>query len=193
MHQEAWSYRNYVSKAIPENLKGLSLAAKQDLLNKWAEAVHTQNVQSLDGKLRNIRDLQRIHLGSVPIWVMDRFKEVLDHYVSGQWLSTIALAGIIAEFVSFHLLEEYVKGSGIRGLIKCSRRLGNQKSRLKALKELRVITETERQQLESIRRTRNEYIHLDKIAKSERKIRSDSLQVVNNLTIFLNGHKLSEG
>jgi hypothetical protein len=193
MLQESWSYRNYVPKAIPENLKGLSPEAKQDLLDKWAEAVYTQNVQSSDDKLRNIRDLQRIHLESVPIWVMDRFKEVLDHYVSGQWLSTIALAGIIAEFVSFHLLEEYVKANGIRGLIKCSRRLGNQESRLKVLKELRAITETERLQLESIRTTRNEYIHLDKIAKSERNIRTDALEAVSKLTVFLNGHKLSRG
>ena len=55
----------------------------------------------------------RIHLGSVPVWVMDRFKEGIDQYVCGQWLSSIALAGIIAEFLSFHLMEEYVKSNGI--------------------------------------------------------------------------------
>jgi hypothetical protein len=68
---------------------------------KWTEAVHTQNTQSRDDKLRNIRDLRRIHLRNVPVWVMDRFKEVIDHYICGQWLSSMALAGMIAEFPRF--------------------------------------------------------------------------------------------
>ncbi len=190
MKQETWFYRNYVPKAIPENIEALSEPDQETIITKWTEAVYTQNTQSRDEKLRNIRDLRRIHLAMVPVWVMDRFKEVIDHYVSGQWLSSIALAGVIAEFLSFHLLEEYVRSNGIRGLIRHSRRLGYQQNRLKVLKELGVLTEEEFRELDLIRTKRNEYMHLNKIATGGRKIKPDSLDVVSNLTSFLNHHKL---
>lgn len=177
-------------KAIPENIEALSEPDQETIITKWTEAVYTQNTQSRDEKLRNIRDLRRIHLAMVPVWVMDRFKEVIDHYVSGQWLSSIALAGVIAEFLSFHLLEEYVRSNGIRGLIRHSRRLGYQQNRLKVLKELGVLTEEEFRELDLIRTKRNEYMHLNKIATGGRKIKPDSLDVVSNLTSFLNHHKL---
>jgi len=191
MKEESWSYRNYVPKAIPADLKELPEEDKHALIDNWADAVYTQNVQSRDDKLRNIRDLRRIHLGGVPVWIMDRFKEMIDHYVCGQWLSSIAIGGIIAEYLSFHLVEEYVKSNGIRRLIRHSRSLGNQKLRLKALRKLDILTEDELKKLDFIRETRNEYVHLNTIRTTEKKIKIDSLKVVGNLTEFLNEHTLS--
>jgi hypothetical protein len=192
MRQAAWFYRNYLPKTIPENLEELSEAERQETIAKWTEAVHTKNTQSRDDKLRNIRDLRRIHLESVPVWVLDTFKGVIDHYVTGQWLSSITLAGIIAEFLSFYLIEQYVKSHGILKLIKHSRGLGNQAHRLKVLRELGVLTAEELRELDLVRTKRNEYMHLDKISTGGRRIKADSLLVVTNLTNFLNKHRLLE-
>jgi hypothetical protein len=70
-------------------------------------------VQSPDNVLRNIRDLPPIGLQQVPEWIMDRVKDAADDYVRGRWLSSIALCGVIGEFLSFHLLENYVRDAKI--------------------------------------------------------------------------------
>lgn len=191
MEKENWYYKNYVSKTIPTDLMQLSESEKQDLLDKWASATRTRNVQSTEDKLHNIKDLDRISLKSVPTWMMDRFKEMIDHYVCGQWLSSIAIGGIVAEYLSFHLMEEYVKSNGIRPLIRHSKKLGYQNGRLEALKQLGVITAQEHRSLEFIMHKRNEYVHLNTIRRTEKTIKKDSLKVVDMLTEFLNKHGLS--
>jgi len=191
MRKESWFYKNYVPKAIPADLKRLSEPERRVLIDNWADAVRTRNLQSTDDKLKNIRDLDRISLKSVPPWMMDRFKEMIDHYVCGQWLSSIAIGGIIAEYLSFHLVEEYVKSNGIRRVIRHSRKLGIQKKRLVALRELGVLTESERRKLDFVRDRRNEYVHLNTIRTPEKTIKEDSLKVVSTLTEFLNEHRLS--
>jgi hypothetical protein len=191
MREESWFYKNYVPKAIPADLSQLSEQERKALMDNWADAVRTTNSQSTEDRLKNIRDLDRIFLNSVPPWMMDRFKEMIDHYVCGQWLSAIAIGGIIAEYLSFHLLEEYVKSNGIRRVIRHSRKLGRQEGRLVALRELGVLTEEERTKLDLIRDRRNEYVHLNTIRTTEKTIKEDSLKVVSTLTEFLNEHRLS--
>jgi len=43
--------------------------------------------------------LQQITVLLFPQWIMDRFKEALDQYVRGEWISSISLCGDIVEFV----------------------------------------------------------------------------------------------
>jgi hypothetical protein len=162
---------------------------KRYFIRQWRALVHTKNLQSRDSILRNIRDLPPIGLQSVPEWVMDRVKEVADDYVRGRWLSSIALCGVIAEFLTFELLENYVRERAIDGLIKHSRKLGSQTGRLNTLRELHVIEE-ERSALDSVREIRNKHVHLNRIESSGDKIKQDSLKSVKNLVEFLNTHKL---
>lgn len=70
--------------------------------------------------------------------------------------------------------------------------MGNQEHTLKALRELGVLTAEELEELDLVRKKRNEYMHLDKIATGGRRLKVDSLVVVSNLTNFLKKHRLSE-
>lgn len=106
---------------------------------------------------------------------------------AGRWLSSIALCGVIGEFLSFHLLENYVRESGIDQVIRFSKRLGSQGGRLSALKELRVLKEDEWKALDSIREIRNERVHLNRTGD---KMKEDSLKVIRSLVEFLNQHQL---
>jgi hypothetical protein len=188
--EKKWSYWNFLSELVPENVDSLSDGKKRFFMEQWKGLVHTKNVQSRDSILRNIHDLPPIGLQSVPEWVMDRVKEVADDYVRGRWLSAIAVCGVIAEFLSFHLLDNYWQKEGIEGLIRHSRKLGSQEGRLTTLKELRFISERERKTLDSIREIRNKYVHLNRISSSEERIKPDCLRAVKSLVHFLNTHKL---
>jgi len=184
--EKKYSYWNPLSQSIPENIQSLTEDKKQEFLRQWKESVHTENVQPLDAMLRNIRDIPLIVLGAVPPWVMDRVKETVDHYVCGQWLSSISVSGTIAEFLTFNMLENHVRNKGIAEVIKFSKKLGNQEGRLKTLKELAIVTEKEYEQLDRIRWIRNQYVHLN---VSSAKIKDDCLDGVRNLIDFLNKHK----
>lgn len=183
MEKEKWSYWNLISKSIPENTEQLAENEKKEFLRQWEGLVYTENVQPPDAMLRNIRDVPPIALGAVPKWLMDRLKETIDHYVRGQWLSSISVAGVIAEFLTFHMLEKHVREKGITDLIKFSKKLGSQEGRLKALKELGILTEEEHRQLNRIRDIRNQYVHLDVAGD---RIKDDCLDALKDLVNFLN-------
>ena len=183
MEKEKWSYWNLISKSIPENTEQLAENEKKEFLRQWEGLVYTENVQPPDAMLRNIRDVPPIALGAGPKWLMDRLKETIDHYVRGQWLSSISVAGVIAEFLTFHMLEKHVREKGITDLIKFSKKLGSQEGRLKALKELGILTEEEHRQLNRIRDIRNQYVHLDVAGD---RIKDDCLDALKDLVNFLN-------
>jgi hypothetical protein len=187
MENKKYSYWNDISKSIPENIELLTEKDKQEFLTQWSRLVYTENVQSSDAILRNIRDMPPIVLGAVPAWLMDRVKETADHYVRGQWLSSISVSGVVAEFLTFHILENHVRQKGITDLVKFSRKLGSQDGRLNTLKELGIITKEEHGQLSRIREIRNQYVHLN-VAGA--RIKDDCLDAVRNLINFLNKHEL---
>ena len=188
--ERKWSYWNFLSELIPENIVNLSEKEKLDFLDQWNRLVYTKNVQPLDAVLQNISDLPPIGLQMVPEWIMDRVKEAVDDYVRGRWLSSISLSGVIAEFLAFHLLENHVRNKGIDGIIKFSRRLGDQSGRLRTLRELRVLKEEEWSALDCIREIRNEYVHLNKIEGAGNKMKMDCLKSVRSLVEFLNAYRL---
>jgi len=185
--EKKWTYWNFLSELIPEDIAARSEEEKRYFLREWEGLTVTKNVQPPDSVLQNIRNLPPIGLQLVPEWVMDRVKEAADDYVRGRWLSSIALCGVMGEFLSFHLLENYVRDNGIGGLVRFSKRLGNQGGRLSALKELQVLKEDEWKALDSIREIRNEYVHLNRTGN---KMKGDCLRSIRNLVEFLNQHKL---
>lgn len=185
--KEKWTYWNFLSELIPENIATRPEEEKLYFLKQWEGLTVTKNVQPPDNVLQNIRELPPIGLQQVPEWIMDRVKEAADHYVRGRWLSSIALCGVIGEFLSFHLLENYVRDKGIDEVIRFSRRLGSQRGRLSSLKELRVLKDDEWKALDSIREIRNEYVHLNRTGD---RMKEDSLKVIRSLVEFLNQHQL---
>ena len=42
-----------------------------------------------------------------PQWIMDRYKEALDQYVRGEWISSILLCGDIVEFIVYEFWRAY--------------------------------------------------------------------------------------
>jgi hypothetical protein len=188
MAKDSFVYWNTISQDIPKNVEPLTEEKKQKFLTNWKELVWTEDVQTPDGMLSNIRNLPPIILSAVPKWVMDRLKDSCDHYVRGQWLSSITVSGITAEWLTFYMLEKHVRESGIGGLIKHSRKLGYQDKRLEALKELGKLEDEEFTQLDRIRDIRNQYVHLDVPIKNghQEGIKDDCLGALKHLIGFLN-------
>lgn len=188
MAKDGFVYLNTVSQDIPQNVEGLTEAEKQEFLTKWKKAVWTGDVQTPEVMLGNIRNLPPIILNAVPGFVMDRLKDSCDHYVRGQWLSSVAIAGITAEWLTFYILEKHVRERGIGRLIEHSRELGYQDRRLKVLRDLGEFENEEFIQLDGIRGIRNKYVHLDVPIKNghQEGIKDDCLKALKDLIDFLN-------
>lgn len=187
MEKKEYFYWSDLSDKIPADISKLNDEEKRKYLKYWDAAVWTKNVQDQDKRLKNIKDIKNIKI-TVPEWVMDRLKEAADHYVNGFWLSTITVCGIISEFMSYYFLERYIKDRGIDNIIEHSKRLSDQNGRLLLLKSLKVIKEKSWKDLDTIRRTRNKYIHLNIIDNAD-SAKKDALVVLNNLITVLNSER----
>jgi len=62
MESKKWSYWNFLSELIPEDVEALPDIQKLKLLHQWDELTVTKNVQSIAAKLHNIRDLPHVGL-----------------------------------------------------------------------------------------------------------------------------------
>lgn len=182
---QVWFYWNDLPNQIPENPSTLTDEQKKDLLEKWIGATWTKSIQKPEQKLTNIKDIPAIKI-IVPEWVMDRLKEASNNYVNGEWLSTIAISATISEFLTYYLLERYISENGIDEIIKHNKKLGSQDSRLKLLKDLKVLSEPNWKLLDEIRYIRNKYLHLNKIDFAGSEIKNDCLKSIKNLIEFLN-------
>jgi len=187
---EQWFYWNTLPDLIPADVASLTGGQKQAFLSKWKGAVWTRNVQPDELKLINIKNMPAISLQNVPPWIMDRLKEAADHYVNGQWTSCISLCGTITEYVSIHLLEKHFQSKGVDELSGFIKRLGLY-DRLEALRDIGILNDEEWKKLDTIRRIRNDYIHLDKVDEPGMNIKGDCLKALTNLIEFLNGHSVS--
>jgi hypothetical protein len=187
---ERWFYWNNLPERIPSDIASLTDAQRQVFLDEWNRAVWTRNVQPDEMKLINIKDIPAIFLQNVPPWIMDRLKEAADQYMHGQWTSCISLCGTITEFVSIRLLASHFRSKGIAELSDFIRRLGLY-DRLQALKDMEILSDEEWNRLDTVRKVRNDYIHLDKADEPGSNIKADCLSALKNLIEFLNGHAIS--
>lgn len=112
---------------------------------------------------------------------MDRFKEALDQYVRGEWLSSIALCGTIAESVvgDFFEVDDYKRRISARD----SNRSNNAKANLLVLKAYGILHEEDYQRLDDVRKIRNSYIHPEKLRDPELQ-QADNLIVLSKLCEF---------
>lgn len=186
---KVWWYWNDLPTKIPEDISVLTDVQKNHFLDKWAEAVWTKSSQTKEDKLISVRKLPTIKI-TVPEWVMDRVKETANHFVNGEWLSSIAISATISEFLSYYLLEGYINKNGIDELIQQTKKLRDQSGRLKLLKDLNVLSEENWKSLEKVREIRNKYLHLNRIDFTGSEIEDDCLASVKNLIDFLNKDEL---
>ena len=176
-----WYENEAISKAKAQRVP------PANILNDWKKGVWTHNVPKTDEDiLENIRTLKPIKI-LVPRWAMDRFKEALDQYVHGMWVSSLILSTIIAEYYVWWLIEHHVVNKGLSDIVDPDV-LKRQQVRIALVKKLGLISDQKKNNLMRINDSRNNYIHLKtiddtKLAKKDAKI------VISNLTNVLNVEK----
>lgn len=189
-NDKIYFYLNNLQSEIPDNLIKLSEESKVELLKEWKRLVWTKSIQNNNQILSNIKLLPPIKIG-VKEWLMDRLKESADHFVNGQWLSSIALSGTTCEFLTYYFIEEHITKEGVDKIIEYNRNIGSQDGRLQLLKKLGILYDEEYEKLDQIRKIRNKYIHLNKIDFNGTEAKEDSLSVLKNLIEFLNRRLIS--
>lgn len=100
--------------------------------------------------------LQPISSLLFPNWIMDRFKEALDQYVRGEWLSSISLCGDIVEFVVNEFWAAYAEN------IPQEMRQTPPSKVMKALGRLfeyKIIGEEDYGRLKCVRERRDNHVH----------------------------------
>jgi hypothetical protein len=187
---ERWFYWNNLPERISTDIRSLTEDERQNFLSEWDRAVWTRNVQPDEMKLINIKDMPAISLRNVPPWIMDRLKEAADQYVHGRWTSCISLCGTITEFVSIRMLQKHFHSKGADDLSGFIRKL-RLYDRLEALKDSGILKVEEWKRLDTVRKVRNDYMHIDKADEPGTNIKADCLATLKSLIEFLNGHAIS--
>jgi hypothetical protein len=160
------------------------LREENQCLTSWESLVWNENKDRQRRpfeKLLAIRQLiQNVSVLLFPHWVMDRFKEALDQYVRGEWLSSIVLCAAIVEFVTEDFFkayrEEIPKGHlpKRRGVIK----------NLEKLRQFGILNDEDYCRLRDVRDLRDNHIHLMLLGRDVKLLRLDSARALKNLCEF---------
>jgi len=191
IHSKKFLYWNTLPTKIPD-VDTMYPSEIKDWVEKWEDEVWTKNsLEYQTQRLKNIKDIPSIKKIRLDEWEMDRLKEVCDLYTRGFYIASISLCGILVEFMTFKIIERWINKNSIEGLIEHSDKLGRQKGRLETLKEIKAITPREFELLQSIRKTRNNYVHSNIVETKGNQTKIDNKKVLENLIEFLNSHFLS--
>ena len=178
--RQLWSsnYRNEISD--------------EERLEDWKKFVWNENFQSEDKQRQNIRKLfPKEKTLCFPLWIMGRLKEAMDQYVKGQWSSSIALCGMIVEFLINSMLKAYKKQANREFP---NRELPNNLAGgLLLLYCIKILDKEDFEKLDEVRKLRNNYIHLKKLSKNEQeKQKEDNLKALENLIYYFDIQNISE-
>ncbi len=138
-------------------------------------------------KIMAIREvLQTIRILLFPNWIMDRFKEAMDQYVRGEWLSSISLCGDIVEFIVNEFWGAYYPDPIPSDQPKAPRRV---RHALNKLSEFDVLKEEDHKLLAEVRQRRDDHVHnyprnMFLVGDYPLKLKSDSLQSLTQLSQF---------
>ncbi len=156
------------------------------LLLSWDKLVWNENKDKQKPNLDRLLAIQNVTRNITgillfPRWTMDRFKEALDQYVRGEWISSIALCGAIVEFIvaDFFEVDEYKQRIPVRD----RKRSNNIKSDLLVLKAYQILHDEGYQRLDDVRKIRNTYIHPKKLRDTKSQ-REDNLAALTKLCEF---------
>jgi hypothetical protein len=164
--------------------------SRNDIAVQWEAFVG--NEHTLPFTENPIKKLFAIHEVLQPItellfpqWIMDRFKEALDQYVRGQWLSSISLCGDIVEFI----VNEFWFANLER--IPSEKRKTPSESttrNLKTLADCEIIDENDYCRLLCVRETRDAHVHYcprDRLLSDyPERLKSDNFEVLKKLSGF---------
>jgi hypothetical protein len=169
-----------------EEIDALGEEQQNQLFLNWYTLVWNENRDRQKPILNRVLAFQNVARSITgillfPQWIMDRFKEALDQYARGEWLSSIALCGAIVEFVvaDFFEVDEYKQRIPVRDRTKTN----NAKTNLLILKAYNILHEADYQRLDDVRKIRNSYIHPEKLRDTESQ-RGDNLVVLTKLCEF---------
>jgi hypothetical protein len=176
-------------KAMPsDRVKNLSQQENEKYLAHWNTLVGNENTNRAAEPTENIQSIQTIlqklpNVSFFPHWVMDRFKEALNQFVRGEWVSSIILSGAIVEFIVTQFMDAYksvlpARDSSAHQVKMC----------LLVLKGYGILADDDYQRLDDIRRIRNDYAHNSKREKGKllhaRRQKQDDLLVLAKLSEF---------
>ncbi|MBS3152276.1 hypothetical protein J4230_02600 [Candidatus Woesearchaeota archaeon] len=188
-HKQLWSYWNNVNELINEEIYSIPKEKKAKIIEEWENGIATQNKVTEDQILENIKTIPKIEINPTE-WTMDRLKECIDNYVKNRFLSSIALAGMINEYISIYLLDDYTKtNDGLFSITEYFDQLKGQQNRIETLRKLDIITESEKTNLKNLNDIRNKYVHVTQIKYEN--IREDCLKAIKILIEFLDNRKIS--
>jgi len=171
------------------------LASDSYVLN-WNAFVSNEHTEpfshDLVKKLATIQTvLQPIHVLLFPQWIMDRFKEALDQYARGQWLSSISLCGDIVEFIVNDFWKAYSNQIPSNERKNASKGV---KPNLLRLQELEIVDDEDYRRLFCVRDTRDRHVHnylkLMFQGNYETTLRSDDVEVLKKLSEFFSIHNI---
>jgi hypothetical protein len=158
-----YKLKSMTSREIASHTSTSKIIPQSDpFLKDWEGFVSNENtLPSLEKLIEKITaiyaTIQPICRLLFPMWVMDRFKEALDQYTRGEWLSSISLCGDIVEFIvsEFWDVPAYIQEipSGMRKKSNKVRRS------LQTLKEYHVIEEEDFGRLDCVRTMRDDHVH----------------------------------
>ena len=167
----------------------------EEVLEEFGKLTWNECSQTKDKQISNIRQFPPNKEFYFPFWVMDRLKEAMREYVRGEWWSSIALCGMIAEFTVNSMLESYLSKikECLPGIKKMKDLLGSRLSeKIKILKCCNIINEGDYERLEDMRDTRNEYVHFKELSEKEReKLKSDNFKMLKHLFDLLDKENIS--
>jgi hypothetical protein len=126
----------------------------------WDALVSNENTElfsvNLREKLSAIRTaLQPIHVLIFPQWIMDRFKEALDQFTRGQWLSSISLCGDIVEFIVDDFWLAYARELQEKKFSRSKRVMPN----LRKLLDAGLLKKDDYCRLFDVRKRRDDHVH----------------------------------
>jgi hypothetical protein len=195
-YHEPWNFRidleynpllTELKTMSDDQIKSLTETDARKYVGEWERVIGNENTWKTPNQLlldvRNLsEDLTKKASWLIfPKWIMDRFKEAMDQYARGEWVSSIALCGAIVEFIvgDFFEVDEYKQGISVRD----QNRSNNLKANLLVLKAYNILRDEDYQRLDDVRKKRNSYIHPQKVrdAKSQR---GDNLFVLSRLCEF---------
>ncbi|MGA3405311.1 MAG: hypothetical protein ABSD49_06250 [Candidatus Bathyarchaeia archaeon] len=157
---------------------------------EWESFIANEHMQRFiedpTKKLLEIREiLQPIRKLLFPKWIMDRYKEALDQYVRGEWMSSILLCGDIVEFIVYEFWTAYAED--IPRDMRKTPSDGTQKN-LKTLLDYKIIDNVDHARLLHIRQTRDRHAHYRlrerMLIEYSRHLKSDSAEVLRKLAEF---------
>jgi len=166
-------------------LPNFSRLSNEQILEEWRKFVRNGNFQDEDKQRSNLRGFPDGKELLFPPWIMDRLKEAMDEYVRGHWWSSIALCGMIVEFVARSMAEAFrEKISNKFSLMKVP---GGVVENLLMLKDCGILDEEDFGKLDQVREYHDKYLHLRKIEKEEKEqeeLKLDSFKALKRLLDF---------